>query len=52
MVLDGFGAHFGGFGEGKWSLKPKKAKYEKPMFYLSKIDVFKVSGHPTRHEHL
>ena len=52
MDSGGFGAHFGGFWEAKWSLKRKRRKYEKPMFYLRKKYVFKVSGHQNRDENL
>ncbi len=45
-----FGAHFHDFWAPKSTPNPKRRKYEKPMFYLSKMHVFEVSGHQNRHE--
>ena len=39
-----FGVHFHDFGTPKPAPKPKRRKHEKPVFSLSKIDVFKASG--------
>ena len=51
MDLGGFWSSFLWFWDAKRCLKRQRQKYEKPMIFLSKIDVFKASGHQNRHEH-